>query len=158
MTHPNLFTVYPDATGGSVNRPASRQRARDEADDGTLTARQTAILNLLHEAGHHGMTWRDIGFRLGLHHGQVSGALSNLHACGQVTMLRATHNRCHPYVHGDYRHAWGIDERWDTPTRTRAGERRTAHEQLRHVCQQAVVNGWTDADHDAIVTALAALE
>ena len=153
----DLSTPY-NGTGGYVERPASRERAEQEAADGTLSARQTAVLAALHECGVGGATWREIGTRLGLHHGQVSGCLSNLHTAGKVTMLRRTANRCHIYVHADYKYAFGLDERWDQPARTKTGTNRERLEHLRHVCQQAVVDGWTYDNRQQIVDALRALD
>lgn len=145
-------------TGGYVDRPASRERAEREAADGTLSDRQTAILDTLHGCGVGGATWREIGARLNLHHGQVSGALSNLHTAGRVTMLRRTANRCHVYVHADYKYAFGLDERWDEPARTKTGVTRQRLQHLRQVCEQAVVDGWTYENRQRIVDALAALD
>lgn len=134
-----------NGTGGYVNRPASKERAVREAKDGTLSARQQAVLQALREAGPTGATWRTLGQLLNLHHGQVSGVLSNLHKAGLVFMLRKQRdNRCHPYVVADYRHNYRDGEVWDRPVQTRAGERRQLLEQLLAQCYDASVLGWSN--------------
>ena len=74
----DLFTYY-GQTGGFVARPASVDRAMREIATGKLSERQAQILDLLDDAGFCGLTWQGCGDLLGLHHGQISGALSNLH-------------------------------------------------------------------------------
>jgi hypothetical protein len=126
---PNLFAQY-NGTGGYVERPASKQRATREAKDGTLSRRAQSISQLLLDAGKDGLTWKQVGERLRLHHGQASGALSNMHKAGVVFMLRQQRDRCHPYVHADYRIWWDDSRRFDNPAKTRAGERNDLVEHL----------------------------
>lgn len=45
-----------------------------------------------------GVTWRDIARMLNLHHGQASGALSNLHKRGFIARLTEKRDRCSVYV------------------------------------------------------------
>lgn len=137
-------------TGGYVNRPASQERAIREATDGTLSARQQAVLTALIEAGAAGATWRTIGQSLGLHHGQVSGALSNLHKAGVVFMLRRQENRCHPYVAFRYRWAYTDDQVWDEPVQTRAGQRKALLDDLHETCAMAVEWGFPAGMQEAI--------
>jgi hypothetical protein len=86
-------------TGGGSGSATSRERAVREAGDGTLAARQAQMLDLLADAGPVGLTWKEIGDRTGQHHGQVSGALSNLHAGNLVACLASVRrNRCAVYV------------------------------------------------------------
>lgn len=61
---------------------------------------------------------------LSLHHGQVSGALSNLHRKGHVFMLRQKRDRCHPYVHWSHVEQYDPVDRIDEPTQTFANQRR----------------------------------
>lgn len=126
---PDLFAEY-NGTGGYVERPASKQRAQREARDGTLSKRQQSISVLLIDAGKDGMTWKQIAEQLGLHHGQASGALSNMHKAGVIFMLRQQRDRCHPYVHKAYVKWWDDSKRFDEPAKTRAGERNDLVEQL----------------------------
>lgn len=121
--------AYPDGTTGHVDRPASIERAHREADDGTAGERALAILGVLaHEP--LGVTWGEIADRLQLHHGQASGALSNLHKQGRVFMLRAKRGKAHPYVHDKYRDAYAPNERYDTPAQTQSGKIREIERQL----------------------------
>lgn len=82
-------TALPYAgTTGASGSATSRQRAENEAADGTADARQRNILGLLAEAGPVGMTWKEVSDKTGQHHGQVSGALSSMHKNGLVVALK----------------------------------------------------------------------
>lgn len=121
--------AYADQTTGSVDRPASRERAHREANDGTAADRALQILNTLaHEP--FGLTWGEVADRLGLHHGQASGALSNLHKTGRVFMLRTKRGKAHPYVHSHFRDAYPETDRYDTPAQTHAGKVRELERQI----------------------------
>lgn len=112
-------------TQGHVARPASQERAEREAHDGTAAERSLSVLALL-RANPRGLTWGEIADRLNLHHGQASGALSNLHKTGRVFMLREKRGKAHAYVHETFRDAYPETERFDTPAQTRAGKIREA--------------------------------
>jgi len=144
-----IWTAYND-TEGYVERPASRERAIREAQNGTAGDRQQAILRLLDAAGPQGMTWKDLGDELGLHHGKISGSLSNMHLGGLVFMLRKTKDRCHPYVHPNYKDNWSAEERYDEPARTRAGKERELHAALLQACCDAAAFGWSESIHKDI--------
>lgn len=122
-------------TGGYAGTDTSRERAESEIDDGTLAVRQQKILDALDEQGAGGATWATLGRILSLHHGQISGALSNLHQAGLVFMLRKRHNRSHPYVHLNYRGMYTDDEVHDSPKQTKAGMRRGVLDDLVAVCR-----------------------
>jgi len=108
-------------TEGFVSRPASAERARRNAADGTAQDRQQQVL--AHLANHrYGLTWVEVGADLQLHHGQVSSTLSVLHKSGKVFQLRGTRGRSHPYVHANHRNLYLASERYDEPTRTNAGQ------------------------------------
>lgn len=125
---PDLFSISDDdaltyaGTAGAVNQPASQQRAKREATSGAATERARLILAVLAELP-HGATWKQLGAVLGLHHGQVSGALSNLHKSGHVFMLHQQRDKCHLYVHAKFRVNYKPDERIDEPAQTKAGKR-----------------------------------
>lgn len=87
---------------GSSGSDASHERATREARDGTATDRQQAILDYLDRQAEYGGTWREVGTALGLHHGQVTGSLSNMHKAGDVARLTARRDRCSVYVHPDH--------------------------------------------------------
>jgi hypothetical protein len=93
-------TALPYAgTTGASGSATSRERAENEAADGTAAARQRRIIDLLGESGGLGMTWREISDKTGQHHGQVSGALSSMHKAGEVVALRHDRrNGCGVYV------------------------------------------------------------
>lgn len=97
---------YPDAvtgrTGGHSGSDTSAERARAEATSGTATRRQRLVLYLLRQANMKGLTWRELSASTGQHHGQASGALSNLHKMGRVARLVERRGRCHVYVLPEY--------------------------------------------------------
>ena len=143
---PDLFSITDDdaltynGTAGAVNQPASQQRAKREASNGAATERARLILNVLAELP-DGATWKQLGSVLMLHHGQVSGALSNLHKSGHVFMLHKQKDRCHLYVHAKFRVNYTTDERIDEPAQTKAGKRKDDLEQLLILVQTAVKFG-----------------
>lgn len=153
---PDLWTAYND-TAGFVARPASRERAIREVQDGELSARQKTIRVRLATAGAEGMTWKELGEALGLHHGKVSGALSNMHALGAVFMLRTQRDRCHPYVHAMYRDWFSEDERYDEPARTRNSRRNELMTELLNTCREAVENGWSTGMQHAVTNIVSML-
>jgi predicted transcriptional regulator len=116
-------------TSGYVNQPASLARATTEAASGVSTERAQRILNQLTDQP-AGMTWKQLSMRLNLHHGQISGALSNLHKSGHVFMLRQQRNKCHPYVHSIYRDQYTPEQRIDQPVKTKSNQRLTDLEEL----------------------------
>jgi hypothetical protein len=93
-------------------------------------------------AGKAGATWQQLGLRLNMHHGQVSGALSNLHKAGEVFMLRNKYNKSHPYVAKQFRHAYTDEQVFDERVQTQAGKRRELLEQLLAQCTEAGRTGW----------------
>jgi len=145
----DLFIVY-NETGGFVERPASVDRAMREIATGKLSERQAQILDLLDDAGFCGLTWQGCGDLLGLHHGQISGALSNLHGCGQVFALREVRDRSHPYVHIKYRDRWDADARYDEPVRTRNSRQRELQAQLLGAVREAISDEWSQTKTDIV--------
>jgi len=116
-------------TSGYVNQPASLARAITEANNGTSTERARHIMTYL-AYKQEGMTWRQLAETMNLHHGQISGALSNLHKSGHVFMLRQQRNKCHPYVHSIYRDQYTPEQRIDEPVKTKSNQRLTDLEEL----------------------------
>jgi DNA-binding transcriptional regulator GbsR (MarR family) len=106
------------------------------------------------------MTWAELANATGLHHGQVSGALSKLHEMGFIFQRRDTRNGCHPYVHSDYRHNFLNEEVNDEPVKTRSTALREAYEELEtaahNLCYGQASNA--AAKWDALRTALKKLE
>lgn len=132
---------YADGTQGHADRPASIERAESEADDGTAADRSLSILNLL-VSEPFGLTWGEVADRLNLHHGQASGALSNLHKAGRVFMLRTKRGKAHPYVHADHRHIYEEDLRYDSPAQSRAGKKREAERAVLDAIAAQYGRGW----------------
>lgn len=87
-----------NANSGYSGSETSKARAVEADTSGQTAARQRAVLAYLHFRGHHGATWREAGEVLHVHHGSVSGALSNLHKVGRIVRLAETRNRCKVYV------------------------------------------------------------
>lgn len=141
---PNLFAFYND-TAGYAGSPASRQRALREIADGSLSERQQKILEQLDYAGSNGLTWDALSQLLSIHHGKVSGALSNLHIGGQVFWVRKTRNRSHPYVHIKYRATYTEAEICDTPKGKSKRERHELIESLLRLNRQAVKDNFSFA-------------
>jgi len=101
MSDPTL--PYPEPGGQtytSGHNPAetSTSRALDEAADGTSSRRADEVAWLVHLEGPHGLTCSEVVARTNLHHGQASGALSNLHKAHRLERLVETRGRGHVYV------------------------------------------------------------
>lgn len=135
-TEPDLFTPprtttlpYGGHSGHVANSETSTERAFAEDGSGETSKRLSDILRLM-RAHPAGLTWMELGAQLDLHHGQISGALSTLHRLGEVFMLKAKRDRCHPYVHAVHRRNYPPDMRLDVPAKTRVTEEREAREVL----------------------------
>lgn len=87
-----------NGTSGWSGSATSEARARKQDADGTTSARQRAVIELLKEAGTFGLTWKEAGVRLGLHHGAISGVLSVLHKRDMIVRLTEARQRCSVYV------------------------------------------------------------
>lgn len=85
-------------TSGWSGSEASEDRALEDDLDGSTKARQLAVLRFVRSQGETGATWCDAGDGLGLHHGMVSSALSNLHRAGLLARLTVRRNRSSVYV------------------------------------------------------------
>jgi hypothetical protein len=128
MESEESFFAYGD-DAGFVSIPASRERAKSEAASGMFNARASLILEVLRKHP-DGLTWKDLSSMLSLHHGQVSGALSNLHRKGFVFMLHMKRQRCHPYVHVDHIDRFAPLERIDEPSKTSASAMRELEREI----------------------------
>ena len=146
---PNLFDdqepsddeLLPYAgTAGFVDQPASIERAKKEAASGKAVKRAKQILHTL-SLHPEGLTYKQVGDLLNLHHGQSSGALSILHQNGVVFMLQEKINRCHVYVHSNQRYKYEASERIDEPASTVAGRKRKELQHLLELVIEQVSNG-----------------
>lgn len=111
-------------TSGHSGSDTSEERARREDSDGTTAERQKNTLTLLAARGTHGMTWRELAGVEGWHHGQASGALSNLHKAELICRLTERRDKCLVYVlpayvegrpttrQGNARRALTDEDRW----------------------------------------------
>lgn len=93
---------YADGTSGhsgdaSLDAEPQRRRNIDRA------------MRLVRRAGRQGITWRELAERTGWHHGQASGALSNLHRSGLAVRLAERRHRCGVYVAPE--HVQGREQR-----------------------------------------------
>jgi len=85
-----------------ANSDTSKARAKREDELGITAKRRRQIWKIVRDAGAVGATWAEIADVLGLHHGQVSGALNALHKLGIICQLATTRKECHPYIDGEY--------------------------------------------------------
>lgn len=135
-----LWTAY-NGRGGSVRRVSSQRRADMDVSSGRLASRQQQVLAVL-LAYPVGATYGVVGGALGLHHGQSSAALSNLHRCGMVFQLGELRDGCHPYVHHSFREDFLPWERIDSPAETLAGKQKRLHQDLWDACSDAVATNF----------------
>lgn len=143
MSYPDDSLFAYGNTAGFVSPGASRERAVEEARTGVFTKRARQILDLL-ERHPEGLTWKELGTALGLHHGQISGALSNLHRREMVFMVAKQRDKCHPYCHVKFRDRWGLLDRIDHPSTSAANvARRIEKELIEHLLTDARL---TDVD------------
>lgn len=94
--------TYPDAivgtTTGHSGTDTSAALARDEAISGRASARLNEVLIWVAAKGLRGGTVGELRAESGLHHGQASSALTNLHRQGRIARLVEKRNRSHIYV------------------------------------------------------------
>ena len=95
MIEPEL--PYNGSSGWSGSS-ASRKRAEQADTNGITAQRQIDTMNLLEAKAETGLTWNELAFHYGWHHGQASGALSNLHKSGHISRLHETRDNSHVYV------------------------------------------------------------
>lgn len=87
-------------------------------------------------AGEKGITWKELGIALGLHHGQSSGALSNLHRSGLIVRLAERRQRCGVYVLPMY-----VNGRVTVPHRSNKTRPPEAAERIEELAQQITYRG-----------------
>lgn len=85
-------------TSGHSGTDTSAERAATEDAEGVTKRRQAAVLSMVDSFGFTGCTVVEVRAHLGLHHGQGSGALSNLHKAGLLVRLSERRGRCKVYV------------------------------------------------------------
>ena len=85
-------------TSGWSGSDTSRTRAVTADASGQTRERQHKVLALLAEVEDRGLTWAELGDKLGAHHGTASGVLSVLHKAGRIDRLTERRDRCKVYV------------------------------------------------------------
>jgi hypothetical protein len=88
---------YNRSSGWSGSDTSQKRAARDDGN-GVTAQRQIDTMNALETAGQAGLTWHELAYHYGWHHGQASGALSNLHKTAHIERLKETRNKSHVYV------------------------------------------------------------
>jgi len=127
LFHPSL--PYNGLSGHVANSESSKARAVAEDESGVTASRQKQILDVLAKT-EYGNTWKELADKLGLHHGQVSGALSVLHKAGRIFALKRTREGSQIYLHARFRDEHGDALRLDIPTVTKATQNREAFADL----------------------------
>ena len=92
-----------NGTGGWSGTQTSKDRAERMVSTGELSRTQALVIQQLAARRYDGCTVHEIqilkqdgnGY---MHHGSVSGALSNLHQHGKISRLAEKRNNCHIYV------------------------------------------------------------
>lgn len=91
-----------NGTGGWSGTDTSAARADYMVESGQLSKTQHGVIQHLSTAKAYGATWKEIripdengGF---MHHGSISGALSNLHKDGRISRLTSKRDGCLVYV------------------------------------------------------------
>lgn len=96
-----------NGTGGWSGTQTSRDRAERMVATGDLSRTQACVMKQLAQAQRDGCIVHEItilrqngnGY---MHHGSVSGALSNLHQHGKISRLESKRNNCHIYVLNEF--------------------------------------------------------
>ena len=126
-----------NGSSGSVPRDTSVDREMADRESGATSLRAKRFMYLLEAAGENGLTWKEMGeaykdrYAMALHHGQISGMLSNLHRDGSVfTTQHTKRDNSHAYFHCCIRYIFDDEVRHDHPVQTKAGIRKASLESL----------------------------
>lgn len=92
MTQEKAWTPY------SPSQQSGHQGDASEAAEPRRRQFIEVAREALREAGERGLTWRELGDMFGLHHGQASSALSNLHRTGGAVRLQERREGSGVYV------------------------------------------------------------
>lgn len=98
MIEPHDHDLGYGGTLGWSGSSTSRERAEDEAESGLASARLSHTYDLVKGNGPYGLTVRELRGLTDWHHGQASGALSNLHKTGDLARLHDQRGHCKIYV------------------------------------------------------------
>jgi hypothetical protein len=105
------------------------------------------VYGIISRQGTHGCTWKEIAEELGIHHGQASGALSNLHKLERVFTVHGYKRKgCSVYVTDIWRGSWHRAERMDEPVQTKAKRDRILLDAVLDSAWQVVDSGGAPMD------------
>lgn len=136
MKQLNLY----QGTLGFVPVDTSKERAIQEANNGTAEDRLDRVFRSVKNAGINGAIWTDVANDLNMHHGQVSSALSVLHRSHKIVMLTTKINRCHPYVDAQWLQHLDASQVVHEPKKTMTKLKAEAGEQLAELIFQYAEN------------------
>lgn len=112
--------AYPSGSGHAAGSDTSAAREAKQDADGTTALIQGRVLDVLLRHP-DGLTWKEVDdlARIG-HHGQTSGALTNLRKRGNIFWLLKQRDGCHVFVHGSWRDRYQWEQlKHDEPKRTK---------------------------------------
>lgn len=143
----DLFTYA--GTSGAVQRETSLDREHHERTSGETKKRGERFLALLNNRGAQGLTWKELqaayskSYVVELHHGQISGLLTNLHKTGSV-FISPTVKRdgCFAYIASRYKELYQDEDRFDSPVQTKSGIRRAALEKMLGQVRELYQGDW----------------
>lgn len=92
---------YGGSSGWSGSE-ASHDRAEHDDSTGVTSHRQATVLTALRTAGVDGLTWTELAYMNGWHHGTASGALSVLHKAGKIARLTVRRDGSSVYVANEF--------------------------------------------------------
>lgn len=102
MTADWPVTPYAGTSGWSGST-TSHDRAARRDGDGSTESLQRVLLAMVGSRGPRGVTVAEARRALpSVHHGSISGALSNLHKAERIACLTERRGSCHPYVLPQY--------------------------------------------------------
>ena len=153
----NINPFQYGGTGGSVQRQTSIDREEYERNSGETKARAIRFMTIFHDYGEMGVTWKEMKdhyktrYTVELHHGQISGLLTNLHKDGKI-FIAASNRRdgCFAYMHSAQKPYF--KDRFDSPVQTKAGMRKAALEKF--VKQVEIITRemeWGDAQDTILI-------
>jgi len=95
-----MTTYLPYAgTSGWSGTDTSEERAKTNDSNGKTSEKQEYTLRSLYNAGHNGMTWKELSEQTGWHHGTSSSVLSVLHKVERIYRLKERRGGCRVYVY-----------------------------------------------------------
>ena len=97
-------------TAGHAGTSTSKERALYNLRTGKEYNNQQKALALLKD-NPNGLTWKEFGSALDIHHGTASGVLSVLHLSSAIVRTYTKRNGCKVYVHQNFKDEVKIEPR-----------------------------------------------